>query len=161
MQQHDLIRELKWKSSWLFVGLQFITFGIYAAHYIKKQTAKINDRLRKDEAISDIFVVSIFAITYLYTALSLYFHDGPTEDLVFEGIAIIGLMQFIMLIIWSFMARNRMNKICSLKCSDELWTFCFPVFYFNYRVNELNEKIAEQVTPVEVVSANQRNLSRS
>ncbi|MCP3681312.1 MAG: zinc ribbon domain-containing protein [bacterium] len=50
------------------------------------------------------------------------------------------------MLIWAFMARNLLNRILSFKHGTKqwfngLWTFLFMTYYFNYKVNQLNEAI--------------------
>lgn len=143
MNNHDLIRNLKDQSTWRLLGLGLITYGVYFAYYVKKQTGKINGRLDKDAAISDGFVNSFFIMSYVSAALFipyLFVDDGhPIESIGSIADTISGIL----LVVWGFKARNRVNNLCSLdKKSGSwfhgVWTFLFTPLYFNYKINRLS-----------------------
>ncbi len=57
----------------------------------------------------------------------------------------------ILVLIWAFKARNRMNMLLALTRNEPcwfhgLWTFLSAAFYFNYKINKLNE---DYVGPLE------------
>jgi len=64
----------------------------------------------------------------------------------------------ILVLIWAFKARNRMNMLLSVTKNDPrwfhgLWTFLFTALYFNFKINKLNENHAEQGAPLDGDSA--------
>jgi hypothetical protein len=148
--KNKIIPELKYGSTWKLFGLALITYGVYLAHYIKKQTATINEQCEVDERISDSFVTFIMAISYLSLALFIpYLFVEETHPIA----ALSGLVDFVCnvtLIVWGFKARNRMNVILSSSKTDNewfhgFWTFLFTPLYFNFKVNQLG-KIVDPVT---------------
>lgn len=142
MENPDLIVKLKEQSTWRLLGLGIVTYGIYFAHYINKQTNKINGHLNTDKAISNGFIIAFFVMTYLSAALFIAYlvvdYGYPIEIIANVADSICGVM----LIVWGFKARNRVNSLCSSNSESKywfhgLWTFLFSPLYFNYKVNWL------------------------
>jgi len=149
MSNRELIEKLKDQTTWRLVGLGIITYGIYLAFYVKRQTGKINIHLSKDAAISNKFIVSIFVMSFLSAALLIPYILVESGNPIEKISNLIDGLCGIMLVVWSFKARNRVNSLCSFNTESEgwfhgLWTFLFGPLYFNYKVNRLNENNAEQ-----------------
>ena len=145
MLHEDLIRNLKSQSTWRLLGLGLITYGVYYAYYIAKQTRVINLQLDEKSQISSAFVTSIFVLSYL--SLLLFFGyllvDEGHPVAVLSNIA--DRLWMLLIIIWGFSARNRMNTLNSVNSDDQnwfhgLWTFLFSPLYFNYKINVLNSR---------------------
>jgi len=138
--KHKSIKELQHQSTWCLLGLAIITFGVYFAHYIKRQTEIINSNI--DDKISDGFIGFILITTYLSLALFIaYFFMEENHPIVWIGNAMDAINN-VAYIVWGFKARNRMNIIISaekksLEWFHGLWTFLFTPLYFNYKVNVL------------------------
>ncbi len=147
MTSREVVIRLKSQSSWRLVFLSFLTVGIYMAHYIKRQTKIINDYLGKEQKISESFVNSILILSYVTVILLVplfWVEEGhPVERI---GNLLDRFLTFVF-IFWAFMARNRMNMLLALdkyqpQWFHGLWTFLFPVFYFNYKINKLSKDVA-------------------
>jgi hypothetical protein len=145
----NAITQLKSESTWKLFGLTLITYFVYAAHYIKRQTKIINENYDGTDKISDGFITFIMVISYL----SLFFFIGylfVDESHVIAMISnIIDPISSVVYIVWGFKARNRMNIILSAKKKTPswfhgLWTFLFTPLYFNFKVNKLNEELEGQ-----------------
>ena len=135
--------KLEYGSTWKLLGLGIITYAVYFAHYIKMQTAVINESCEENERISDSFVSFVMVISYASLGFFIaYLFVDETHPIA----SISGLVDFInnvAFIIWGFLARNRMNVILSAKKKEKewfhgLWTFLFAALYFNFKVNKLN-----------------------
>lgn len=135
-----ILPELKQGSTWKLFFLGIITFAVYFAHYIKKQTAIINAHSAEEERISDRFITFILAISYLSLALLVpYLFLDETHPLS----ALSNLVDFVnnvAFLVWGFKARTRMNNILSAQPGQPgwfhgLWTFLFTPLYFNYKIN--------------------------
>ena len=62
--------------------------------------------------------------------------------------ALLNWAWIILELVWGFKARNALNFIYNFKKGSEpwfhgFWTFLFTQLYFNYKVNSLNERLAE------------------
>ena len=72
-----------------------------------------------------------------------------------EGVSgLVDMIVSIMLIVWGFKARNRVNSSCDFtpESSDwfhGFWTFLFSPLYFNYKVNCILEGNVEQAAPAD------------
>ena len=154
MDSRDLIEKLKDQNTWRLLGLGIITYGVYFAHYIKKQTDKINVHLDKDTAISNGFVSSFFVMSYISAVLIVPYFIVDSGHPIETVSDITDSIWTIMLIVWSFKARNRVNTICSFNRESGnwlhgFWTFLFTPLYFNYKVNQLSEDHGEQAAPAD------------
>ena len=143
-----LVQKLKSQSTWRLLGLGFITYGIYFAHYISMQSKIINAYTYREDNIPMLFVSLFMALSYanfvLFFAViyvQLYVaHDH--QVVIVDQVA--SDVWTIMLIVWGFMARNRVNKELGFLPDEHqwfhgLWTFMFSPMYFNYKINVLNE----------------------
>lgn len=149
MKDDNLIEQLQDQSTWRLLGLGIVTGGIYWAHYIKKQTARLNARLAGEAVISAGFIHAILVLSYLSVALAIPYvltGDGQAVNLVsnLADLASSGL-----LIVWGFKARNRVNTLSAFRKGDDgwfhgLWTLLLTPLYFNYKVNQLNAGGAQQ-----------------
>ena len=140
MKEIQAIQQFKDQSTAKLVGLGIITYGVYLAYYIKKQTPRINKIIGEEERISKGFVDSITAMSYI--SLILFFaylevDDGHPVEIVSD---IFERVLAIMLIIWGFKARNRIHSAYEITTEDTewfhgFWTFGFSPVYFNYKIN--------------------------
>ena len=151
MDSRDLIEKLKEQNTWRLLGLGIITYGVYFAYYIKRQTDKINTHLDEDTAISHGFIGSIFVMFYLSAALLIAYIIVPYGHPVEAVSDFADIICGIMLLVWGFKARNRVNAVCSFNSNIKrwfhgFWTFLFTPLYFNYKVNQLNENSVEQAS---------------
>lgn len=149
MKDITSIDRFKEQSTWRLFGLGMITYGIYFAYFMKRQTHKINESLADDDKISDAFVNAILIFSYVSLLLFigyLFVDEGhPLESLSNAVDRAWGLM----LLVWGFKARNRVNTIFGISKDDPkwfhgLWTFLFSPLYFNYKINQICEQYAVQ-----------------
>jgi hypothetical protein len=151
MKEIESIQQFKDQSTWKLAGIGIITYGVYFAYYIKKQTVKINELVGEGDRISVGFVNSILVMSYI--SLILFFaylavDDGhPVEIISTLFDRILGIM----VLIWGFKARNRINSTYEITTEDKqwfhgLWTFLFTPLYFNYKINCISEERVEQIT---------------
>lgn len=154
MNKLNLIENLRDQSTWRLLGLGLITYGVYFAYYIQKQSKEINAAINSDENIPSGFINSILAMSYVSLALFIAYMFVE-EGHPIEGISSsVDMIVSIMLIVWGFKARNRVNACCELNTESSvwfhgLWTFLFSPLYFNYKVNCILEENVELTTPVD------------
>lgn len=148
MKDIKSIEKFKDQSTWRLVGLGIITYGVYFAHYIKRQTDKINGVVDKQERISAGFIYAIIAISYI--SLILFFAYLAVDDghPVERASTIFDRACGIMILVWGFKARNRLNSVYEITTENEewfngFWTFLFSPLYFNYKINRICEDSVE------------------
>lgn len=150
MKEIESIRTFKDQSTWRLLGLGIITFGVYFAYYMKRQTIKINRIIDDKAKISLGFVNVILALSYvslLFFILFVFSSEGtPLEKLSDKMGDFTGHIVSIMTIVWGFKARNRINDFYVISKDDRewfhgLWTFFFSPLYFNYKVNKICEAL--------------------
>lgn len=148
MTSKELVSHLKSQSTWRLVLLSLITLGVYTAHYIKRQTRIINEQLDKKRQIPEVLVATILVLSYVSIILLI------PNIMVEEGhpiTKICGLLDklwSLFIIIWAFNARNRMNQLLAVNKGQPhwfhgFWTFLFSPFYFNFKINRLNDDFAK------------------
>ena len=137
--------QLEYDSTWKLLGLGIITYAVYFAHYIKKQTAIINEHCEENERISDSFITFIMVISYV--SLGFFFACLFVDEThpISAISSFVDMVNNIAFIVWGFKARNRMNLILSAQKKENewfhgLWTFFFTPLYFNFKINKLNGK---------------------
>jgi hypothetical protein len=148
MSREEILSQLKSQSTWRLFFLSFITLGIYTAHYIKRQTRIMNQYLDKERRISEGFVSTILILAYVTVILVIPY--VLIEEGLIEGISnVLDAVWSILVLVWAFKARNRMNMLLSATKDQArwfhgLWTFLFTALYFNFKINTLNESLAEK-----------------
>ena len=143
MSHGDIVGQLKSQSTWRLVFLSLITLGIYGAYYIKLQTKIINQHLDREGQISATVATFIVALSCISAINLVLLEPHPVET------ALLDTVWSILVLIWVFKARNRMNMLLAVTKDQPqwfhgLWTFIFFYYYFNFKINRLNESIAEQ-----------------
>jgi len=149
MERDEILRSLKRESTWRLFFLGVITLGIYVAHYIKRQTACMNQYLDKEKQISGELVGAVLILAYISAILfvpSLLVEEGHPIAAISN---LLDTIWEILLLVWAFKARNRMNMLLSATKGSEawfhgLWTFLFTALYFNFKINTLSEKFSGQ-----------------
>ena len=154
MKNIGMIEKLKNQSTWRLAGFSIITYGVYFAYYISTQTKEINALVEGEDAISSGFISSLFVMSYssLFLFIAYMFVDEGSlvDGSLIEGLSgLVDMIVSIMMIIWGFKARNRVNAYCDLEGEGDVWfhgfwTFLFSPMYFNYKVNCIYEDRVEQ-----------------
>ena len=140
MKEMQAIQQFKDQSTAKLVGLGIITYGVYLAYYIKRQTARINKIIGEEERISEGFVDSIMALSYISLILFVAYlivDEGHPVEIVSD---ITDRVWALMLLIWGFKARNRIHSAYEITTEDTewfhgFWTFILSPVYFNYKIN--------------------------
>jgi O-antigen/teichoic acid export membrane protein len=141
--KNKITPKLEYGSTWKLLGLGIITYAVYLAHYIKKQTGAINDNCEENERLSDSFITFIMVISYVSLGFFFaYLFVDETHPIVAIS-SFVDSINNVAFIVWGFKARNRMNVILSAQKGERewfhgLWTFLFSPLYFNFKVNKLN-----------------------
>jgi hypothetical protein len=108
----------------------------------------MNQYLDRERQISEGFVSTILILAYVTVILVIPYvliEEGPIE-----GISnLLDAVWSILVLVWAFKARNRMNMLLSATKDQArwfhgLWTFLFTALYFNFKINTLNESLAEK-----------------
>ena len=148
MQDVHEINILKDQSTWKLFFLGVITYGVYFAYYAKKQTIRLNELLSEEDKISIFFLNFLIALAYitLFLFITYFFVDeGSPLDTV--GVYL-DYGWSILMLVWGFMAKNRVNQIFGFRKSDSrflkgIWIFLFSTMYFNYKINKICDQLDE------------------
>jgi hypothetical protein len=150
MDRIVLVNQLKSQSTWRLFFLSLVTFGIYMAYYMKRQTKNINQHLDKERQISGALVTSMLIVSYVAVILAII---GTFVDYMYTINAIgfiLDNVYGVLALVWAFKARNRMNTLIAATKDhadwfDIIWTLLFLAVYFNFKINKLNEYYAKQI----------------
>lgn len=134
--------QLRSQTTWKLVLLSIITYGVYAGHYVRGQTARFNGLPSAVDQIPTGLATSILVIAYISLGLlfpSIFLEEGNICDRIGSKI---DLVWSILLIVWSFKFRNRMNRSLDSRPGEPrwfsgLWSFLFTPFYINFKLNSL------------------------
>ena len=142
--KHKILSDLRSQSTWKLLGLSLITFFVYAAHYMKRQTKIINEHYEREDKISEGFITFILIVSYASLLLFIAYLFVDESHPVAKISNLVDRVSNIAYIVWGFKARNRMNIILSAEKKTKNWfhglrTFLFSPLYFNFKVNKLNE----------------------
>ncbi len=162
MQQNQFL-QLKKQSTFLFIILTIFTLGIYAAHYVKEQSVKIDKLPHGLSNIGSAYTGTLLGLSYISLFTWLICTFAPESDELLPLYLVDSLLNFsisIMFLIWGFMARKRVNAAFNFEAGTSywfhgFWTFVFSPTYFNYKVNcvcELYEAYEEGKTHTSDVS---------
>lgn len=143
VMQNDLVRELHHQSTWRLLLLGFLTYGVYYAYYISRQTRAINPYLPVENRIPPSFVVAIFVLSYVTLGLFIGYLTVDEQHPIALASTALDRVWVLCILAWGFYARNRMNTINAATPGETswfsgFWTFLFSPLYFNYKVNVLN-----------------------
>lgn len=146
LQGQNLLKQLRSQSTWRLLLLHIITFGIYTSYYIKRQTVIINQHVDENSKIpieSVNIIVFLAVILVAMMVVDVAFRPGHTFELLINFLSI---LWSVLVLIWAFKARNRMNKLMSATKNEfywfnGFWTFMFNALYFNYKINSINDRM--------------------
>ncbi len=148
MLHNEAIGSLKSESTWQLLGLGIITLGVYFYHYVASQTHQLNYYLSDRQQVPQALLWSIFVTTYTSLALFLWSLFVEDDHPVMHLDLGINLTSSLLLLVWGFYARNRMNLLNQADKHDPawfhaLWTFLLTPLYFNFKINVLNLQLAQ------------------
>jgi len=142
---NDKICKLSYIGTFKLCIISFLTYFIYAAHYVKRQTRIINNFCKPQEIISEKFIN--FILINCYAAFVLFFtslflpesHPVTIIGNVVDQVANLSIS------VWGLKAGNRLNKIMDLEQKPglrfhQVWSFLISPLYFNYQINLLKER---------------------
>ena len=143
------IRELRSQSTARLVLLTIVTYAVYPVYFMKRLTGQVNACLDSGLRISDGFVVANFIFAYLSLAMLLPYILVPEGHPVEYLSKIFDHLSLLLLLVWSFKVRNRMNIILASRPGNPswfhgFWTFLFQYYYINYKINVLSVAEPEQ-----------------
>ena len=149
MQNETVVKELRSQSTWRLLGLALLTLGVYYGHYMTRQTRIINKHLPEDRKIPPNFVLTILVLGYLTLGLFVGYLFVPEDHPVAVVSDTLDWVWLLMMLFWGFYARSRMNLLTGAERGGPLWfsglwTLLLNPFYFNYKINRLNETGAVQ-----------------
>ena len=148
------IKSLQSQSTWRLILLTCITYAVYPVHYLKRLTKLINPSLDSEQRISDRFIAANFNFAYLSVVmliLSIFLPEGHRVE-IYSALA--DVITGLLLLIWSFKIRNRLNSLRGATPGDKhwfhgFWTFILQYWYINYRINVSSDDPAELAKELE------------
>lgn len=155
------LQGLKIESTWKLLGLGVITYGVYYAYYLKTQSKKINKLDFKQNRISEDFILLFWNLSWaslfffvFSTLISFDSNQKNWYQLIYGFSNITNHVWYITLLVWGFLARNRVNSALGISRKNSewfsgIWTFLFTPMYFNYKINKLCDAFEAQIEGLE------------
>jgi Domain of unknown function (DUF4234) len=131
-------------STWWVLLLTLTTFGIYPIYWLYTRTRILN-RILPSGAIPIGLAFAAAGLLVASIAAELLQGIYP-DDLGVSAISrIIGLICNVVILVWVFMLRNRLNEHFASKQGDRYWiggvlTFFLHVLYLQYKLNRLIDR---------------------
>lgn len=127
-------------SAWAVFGLAFITYGIYTMWWAHSRTKRLNPHI--DEPIEKSFTTTTLILIACYFIGIPLTGINPAVGAVFMFLGFVG---YIMLIVWFFKLKNRLNTHLGSVKGDSHWigpilTFFFNSIYLQYKINAVIDK---------------------
>ena len=141
------IHEFTKQSVLLLLLFGVITLGIYLLVWVYRQVKVIN-RLLPQQAISQPFLYAFTALYigyYLTGVAELIYGETPELWAIEKPLDLAGNIIFLVMV---FKIRNRLNIIVRAQPGGAFWlsallTFFFNIFYIQYKINRLQERIPQ------------------
>jgi hypothetical protein len=148
-----VLAELQHQNTWRLLGLSLITYFVYAAHYVKRQTKVINQNCDDHESIPDALVSSILGLSYLSLGLFVAFLFVEETHPIAKIGSLVDRIGNILFLVWGFKARSAMNSILRAERGSKewfhgFWTFMFSPMYLNIKVNKLSKDVEQTDEPI-------------
>jgi len=143
-QDVEKIKSFKRFTTWGVVGLAIITLGIYGYYWMISRTKVLNSLIPENK-IAGWVVPSVIAIGVINIFLSLLPSVAPEVAAQAAVISIpLSLIGFVLVLIWAFKFRNRLNIISGSSKGNVFWlgpilTFFFQLYYFQYKINQMHD----------------------
>jgi hypothetical protein len=135
------------QSIWGMIGLTLVTLMFYFPFWMRKISRVINELLPSNTIGTWFFPVSIIltALNYGMVIPEILTGGNPNVKMVSN---LMNQIDSIVMIVWAFNIRNRMNVILEAEKKSPLWfnafwTFFLQIFYIQFRINKI--KTAEQL----------------
>ena len=104
-------KELQSQSTLRLLLLSVITYYVYPAHYFNRLTKLTNSALSPENRISEAFTTANFIFAYLSVAMFFVYISVPEGDPLEALSGLANLVSGILLLIWAFKIRNRLNSL--------------------------------------------------
>ena len=137
------------QSVWRMIGLSLVTLAFYFPFWMRKTSRVVNALLPSNTIGTWFFPVSIIlsALNFGMVIPEILTDDNPTVMMVGK---VLSRSNNILIVVWIFKIRNRINVILESEKEtplwfNEFWTLLFGMFYIQFRINKI--KAAEQGTP--------------
>jgi hypothetical protein len=101
--------------------------------------------------VSSAFINANFIFAYLSVVLLVPYYLAPEGHPIEVASGIVDFISFILILVWSFKVRNRLNTLLKTRSGypswfHGFWTFLFEHLYINYKINVLCKDTANRVS---------------
>lgn len=127
------------------IFLSYITFSFYIFFWLRKYSNILNKEL-VDKKISNIWFplsITVTIINFVMIFIEIFTNDNPQIVLIGKQI---NTIYIIILILWLFKVRNKMNIVLETEKNTQYWysgilTFFFNIWYLQYKTNRIQDFI--------------------
>lgn len=123
--------------------LNFISFGMYNAFYLKSQSEVVNEYVTEYNKISKTLMNSVIltSVLHLYMVMVDFFGGLSSSLIVIDNL--VTLSYLITMTVLSFAVRNRFNTLIDAEGGyvpkmNGFFVFLFGAFYINYKIRSIN-----------------------
>ena len=129
------------QSVWGMIGLTLITLTFYFPFWLRKTSHVVNHLLPTNRIGTWFFPVSIIltALNFGMVIPEILTDDNHTVMMVSK---LVNRVDAVLVLVWAFKIRNRMNMILEAEKKTPLWfnafwTLLFQMFYIQFRINKI------------------------
>ena len=143
-QDVNKIKAFKRFTTWAVLGLAIITFGIYAYYWMFSRTKTLNSVIPENK-VAGWLVPTVIGLGVINILLSFLPFASPELAASLAVISLpLSLIGFVLMIVWAFKFRNRLNIISGSSKGNVFWlgpilTFFFQLYYFQYKINQMHD----------------------
>jgi hypothetical protein len=143
-QDVSKIKVFKRFTTWGVVGLAIITLGIYGYYWMYSRTKTLNTLIPENK-IAGWLVPAVIGLGIINIIMSLLPLGAPELAESFALVSLpFSLIGFVLIIVWAFKFRNRLNIISGSSKGNVFWlgpilTFFFQLYYFQYKINQMHD----------------------
>lgn len=127
-------------STWYVLLYTILSLGLYIIYWLFSRTKTLNEKHQSNPVSVALMYTAIFIyiISYPLMIIEVFIPEESTYVLTSQLISFLGN---ILLIVWTFKFRNRLNTYLNLDKNDTKYlgpvmTFFFQALYLSYKVNE-------------------------
>jgi len=125
------------------IFLSYITFSFYIFFWLKKYSDILNKEIT-DKKISNVWFplsITVTTINFVMVFIEILTNDNPQIVLIGKQI---NYIYIIILILWLFKVRDKMNLVLETKKNTQFWysgilTFFFNIWYLQYKTNKIQD----------------------
>lgn len=149
--EHDLIKDLRFRSTLGLLLLSSFTLSLYTAHYMMRQARTLNRHIAPEYRMSIGYTRAVLVLMYASVLVIIPYFLIEDVEMLDNMNDVLNLITTIAVIGWSLMVRTRMNYLLKAGWKDKkrfdfILSALFPVFYTNFKINRVNRLLSRELS---------------